>query len=176
MNHQFALRGIFQLTFISYFPIFSLMKKKKVKITADKEARQIIALVNNNFLQALNILEGQMNVLHMRAQVLMSLAGLVITVTGFSGRTIAGTSLTAQILIIAGLATVLTSAVWVFLKVMSVKWLTSENLAEEHQSLVEIIDRRNRKTRAFVSGGKILCFGLFLYATAFALMLLHAGH
>ncbi|NOZ60374.1 MAG: hypothetical protein GXO74_01695 [Calditrichaeota bacterium] len=150
------------------------MKKKKSKITANKEAQQITTLVNDNFLQALNILEGQLNVLHLRAQVLMSLAGIVITVTGFSGRSIAGTSLIAQILIIAGLATVLTSAVWVFLKVMTVKWLTAENFAEPQKTLIKIIERRNRKTRAFVNGGKILCFGLFLYAAAFALMLLHA--
>ncbi len=151
-----------------------MKRKKNIKISAKQESEQIKTLVKGNLLQALNILEGQMNVLHLRAQVLMSLAGIVITVTGFSGRTIAGTSLIAQIMIVIGLATVLASAVWTFLRVMTIRWLTAENLDDPDLALINIIERRNRKTRAFVTGGKILCLGLLLYAVAFSIMLLNS--
>ncbi|MDW7681000.1 MAG: hypothetical protein SCK70_10570 [bacterium] len=140
-----------------------------------QEAEQILRLTNNDRFKALEVLEKQMNVLHMRAQVLMSLAGIVLTITGFSGRLIAGTSTVAQILVISGLSTVLISAVWVFIKVMSIKWLTAEVCDESLNCFEAIITRRNKKTKAFVVGGRILCVGLFLYTIAFALMLLNAS-
>jgi hypothetical protein len=142
-------------------------------MTAKEEANNILSLTKNDMLKALELLEKQLNTLHLRAQVLMSLAGIVITVTGFSGRLIAATSPISQILVISGLATVLTSAVWVFSQVMGIKWVTmglTENAAE---SLEKIIERRNRKTRAYSQGGVILCVGLLLYAIAFAMMLLN---
>lgn len=137
-----------------------------------QEVENILALTGNNYMQAMDILERQLNVLHTRAQVLMSLAGIVLTITGFSGRLIAGTSLIAQIMIVAGLATVLSSAVWVFLQVMRVKWLTGEVILNQQTSLEAVVQRRTRKTRAYSIGGIILCIGLFLYCAAFAMMLL----
>jgi hypothetical protein len=138
-----------------------------------EEANKILSLTNQDLLKALELLEKQLNTLHARAQVLMSLAGIVVTVTGFSGRLIAATSLISQILVISGLVTVLISAVWVFSRVMGIKWVTiglTENSAE---SLEKIIERRNRKTRAYSRGGVILCVGLVLYSIAFAMMLLN---
>ena len=137
------------------------------------EVKNILKLTDNNFLKAIEILEKQLNTLHVRAQVLMSLAGIVITVTGFSGRAIAGTSLLAQALIIFGLVTVLSSAVWIFIYVMKVRWLTNEVISDNLNSLEVVILQRNKKTKAYSMGGRILCIGLFLYSIAFSIMLLN---
>jgi len=137
-----------------------------------QEVQNILSLTSNNYLLAMELLERQLNVLHTRAQVLMSLAGIVLTITGFSGRFIAGTSLVAKILIVLGLATVLSSAIWIFLQVMRVKWLTGEIILNQGDSLENVIQRRTRKTKAYSIGGVIFCFGLFLYCAAFAMMLL----
>ena len=142
-------------------------------MTAKEEANNILSLTKNDLLKALELLEKQLNTLHLRAQVLMSLAGIVLTVTGFSGRLIAATSLISQILVIFGLATVLTSAVWVFSQVMGIKWVTTGFSGNATESLEKIIERRNRKTRAYTLGGIILCVGLLFYAIAFAMMLLN---
>ena len=142
-------------------------------MTAKEEANNILSLTKNDLLKALELLEKQLNTLHLRAQVLMSLAGIVLTVTGFSGRLIAATSLISQILVIFGLATVLTSAVWVFSQVMGIKWVTTGFSRNATESLEKIIERRNRKTRAYTLGGIILCVGLLFYAIAFAMMLLN---
>lgn len=140
-------------------------------MTLKEEANKILLLTNQDMLKALELLEKQLNTLHARAQVLMSLAGIVVTVTGFSGRLIAATSLISQILVIAGLVTVLISAIWVFAQVMGVKWVTA-GLTENHsESLERIIERRNRKTRAYSRGGVMLCIGLILYSIAFGMML-----
>jgi NADH:ubiquinone oxidoreductase subunit 2 (subunit N) len=138
-----------------------------------EEANKILSLTNHDMLKALELLEKQLNTLHARAQVLMSLAGIVVTVTGFSGRLIAATSLISQVLVISGLVTVLSSAVWVFSRVMGIKWVTTGLTENDTESLEKIIERRNRKTRAYSRGGVILCVGLLLYSIAFAIMLLH---
>ncbi len=139
----------------------------------ENEAEYIYSLTNRNELGALQILENQMNVLYSRAQVLMSLAGIVITVTGFSGRIIAATSLLSQILIITGLGTVLLSAIWVYTRVMGIRWITLEKRETTEKTLYSVLQRRNRKTRAYKIGGIILCIGLVLYSIAFAIMLLN---
>ena len=136
------------------------------------EAKQIYALTNENLLKSLEILERQLNVLHTRAQVLMTLAGVVLTVTGFSGRVIAGTSSLAKMTIVLGLLIVLTSAVWVWSRVMGIKWVTDGAEGEPIEVLRIIIERRNLKTRAYRLGGVILSLGLFVYGLAVAQMFL----
>jgi hypothetical protein len=142
-------------------------------MTPKEEAQKIFQLCGKDLLKSLVILENHLNTLHTRAQVLISLAGIVITVTGFSGRIIAGTNLPAQILIISGLAIVLISAVFVTRKVMRVKWVTTDIQDDSIETLVTVINRRNRKTRAFYTGGIILSIGLLLYCAAISIMLLN---
>ena len=142
-------------------------------MTAKEEAENILKLTDHNMFKALDILDKQLSTLHTRAQVLMSLAGVTVTVTGFSGRLIAGTSPLAQLMVIAGLSTVLVSAVWVYLRVMGIKWMTSMVEGEKIESLELAIKRRNKKTVAYATGGKILFLGLAFYSIAFALLLLN---
>jgi hypothetical protein len=142
-------------------------------MNAREESDKILSLCDGDVLKALGVLERQLNVLHTRAQVLLSLAGVVITVTGFSGRTIAGTGAAGQFLVVAGLATVLSSAIWMFARVMGIRWVTSELSAEASEALRLIVERRNRKARAYAIGGRILCAGFLLYCAAVAIMLLN---
>lgn len=135
------------------------------------EAASILSLTGNNTLESLRILQDQLNVLFARAQVLLSLSGVVITVTGFSGRLIAATNPVAQTFLVAGLGTVLVSAVWVFLLVMRVRWVTAETADDPNAALERIISRRNSRTRAYVAGGLLLCIGLALYVVAISVML-----
>jgi hypothetical protein len=148
------------------------MFNKNELISPYTEAEQIYGLCEKDLLKSLNILEKQMNVLQSRAQVLMSLAGVVLTITGFSGRRIAGTSHFAQICIIIGLAVVLLSAIWIWRKVLSIKWLTNNLGGEPLEVLERIILRRNRKTKAYMTGGLVLCCGFVIYSIAFTKMLL----
>ena len=129
-------------------------------------------MTEHNTLKALEIIERQLFVLYSRAQLLVSLAGVVITVTGFSGRRIAGTSTPAQLCIICGLATVLGSVIWVYMRVMRITWSTTELCEDPVECLVILIERRNNKTRAFILGGYVFFIGLALYCLSVSLMLL----
>ncbi len=142
--------------------------------SAKKEAIDILRLTNQDTLKALEIIERQLFVIYTRAQVLVSLAGVVITVTGFSGRTIAGTSLPAQLLIIGGLATVLGCVIWIYMNVMKINWSTSALCEDPVDCLMNLIERRNKKTQAYLVGGHI--FFIALYCISVSLMLLSPGN
>lgn len=143
-------------------------------MTPTQEAQRILALCSNDTARALELLERQLNTLHTRAQVLLSLAGVVITVTGFSGRIIASTSTVAQVLVVAGLAVVVCSAIWVYLGVMGLRWITADFDGEAGEALGRVVARRDRKTRRYRIGGIVLSAGLVLYGAAVALMLFQA--
>lgn len=136
------------------------------------EIEMVLKLCSNDLREALKIYDQQLNVLQSRAQVLMSLAGIVLTITGFSGYRIAGSGRFAQICVIVGLAVVLFSAIWVWKKVLNIRWMTSDLHGENEEILSRIIDRRNAKTRAYTIGGFILCIGFVIYSIAFARMLI----
>ncbi len=139
----------------------------------EKEAAQLLTLTEGSVLKAIEILQNQLNTLYMRAQVLMSLAGVTLSITGFSGRAIAGANPVSQILVVLGLTVVLFSAIWIYVRVMSVKWITAEILPDTQAFLAGVIRRRNKKTFAYSVGGRILLVGLLIYCLAFAIMLLH---
>jgi hypothetical protein len=136
------------------------------------EAQKILSLCSGDAARAMELLERQLNTLHARSQVLLSLAGVVITVTGFSGRIIAQTGPLARFLVVAGLGVVLVSAVWVYLGAMGLRWITSDLKGEPADVLARVVARRDRKTRSYKAGGFVLSCGLLLYGAAVALMLL----
>lgn len=114
--------------------------------------------------------------IYSRAQVLVSLSGVVVTVTGFSGRLIAATNRTGQITLVSGLLLVLLSAAYVYAKVMRVTWITREiTRGPAEDALVRIIDLRNEKTVAYARGGYVLFAGLLLYGIAISIMLMNPG-
>jgi phage terminase large subunit GpA-like protein len=55
---------------------------------------------------------------------------------------------------------------------MHVRWVTVFLDEDPDNALEETLRRRNRKTKAYKTGGVILCLGLVLYCISIALMLL----
>jgi cytochrome bd-type quinol oxidase subunit 1 len=140
-------------------------------MTAPDEARRILEIHNGDAGSALAVLERQLALLKARADVMMSLAGIIITVTGFSGRLIASTDRLAQVAIITALACVIVSVTWIFASVGRISWITRDLEGDATSALVRIIERRDRQTRAYSVGGVILCLGIALYAVAIGIML-----
>jgi len=106
-----------------------------------------------------------------RAQSVVGMASIIVTVTGFSGRLIAGTNVAAQIFVIAGLAVALLGAGWVVWRVMLIDWLTAHLSDDAVASLGRMVATRNAKTRAVAVGGWLLLGGLTLYFVAISIML-----
>ncbi len=119
------------------------------------------------------MLERQFGVLHNRAQVLLALAGVVITTTGFSGRLIAGTNRAAQVCIIIGVALALLSAAVVCWGVLHLRWLTLQPGDDLRSWLLTSLGYRDTKTSAYRLGVIILLVGLVFYVIAIAIALLY---
>lgn len=142
-------------------------------MSPQNEAKAILKLCKEDPKAALEIVESQLNTLYARAQILLSLAGIVVTVTGFSGRLIAGSSPLAQYLLVAGLLVSLGSAVWICFNVMPIRWVTGYLEGAPIVAIEAILRRRDQKTKAYRIGSRILCAGLTLYCISIALMLLN---
>ncbi|NDV63306.1 hypothetical protein G0Q06_12645 [Puniceicoccales bacterium CK1056] len=139
----------------------------------ETEATRILEMCEGRLIDAMGVLERQFNTLHNRAQVLFSFCGIVITVTGFSGRLIAGTNTLAQILIVAGLAVVIGCAFYIYHSVMTLRWTTQRLDTSNEVTVLRVIRRRNLKTACYKRGGYVLFIGIILYGAAIAIMLLN---
>ena len=137
-----------------------------------REAEHILRLCLNDHLRAFELLERQLNVLVLRSQVMLSLSGIVITVTGFSGRAIASTSPLAQLCIAGGILIVLCSAAVAILGVLRLRWLTQELDDEPIVTLLRGLEVRDRKAKSLRAASVLFVLGFALYCVAIAQHLL----
>lgn len=142
-------------------------------LPAEREAANLLRFYNDP-VKAMDAVSHQLNVLHGRAQVLVTLAGLAITVCGFSGVRIASSGLPAQIPLILGLAVILFSSYRVFTKVMRIHWLSHFMGLEPLDALTAAIGERNHRMREFVRCCRYFFIGAILYTGAIGHMLLFA--
>jgi hypothetical protein len=117
-------------------------------------------------------LERQFTVLHNRSQLLLTLCGIIITTTGFSGRNIAST-LPGQLLIIAGVGLTLAAAVVVVWRVLHLHWLTAQVGEDRSAWLMRSLEYRDHKAAGYRLGLLLVTAGLTFYAAAIAIMLLN---
>jgi hypothetical protein len=131
------------------------------------EVSRILSLTGGDAEKAYSVVEKQLSVLVLRTQVMLSLSGIVITVTGFSGRTIAQTNDLARVLVSAGIVIVLGAAATAIVGVLRLRWLTQElgdDLAETLERMLAIRDAKSRFLTAalvlFVVGFGCYCFAI----------------
>src|SRR4051812_4484915 len=120
------------------------------RLTLDDEADRILSAYGDHpskLGEIMSMLERQFAVLHNRAQVLLTLCGIVISTTGFSGRLIAATNRPAQVLVIVGVALVLFSAAVTVWGVQHLSWLTLQRGLLMREWLLTCLAYRDRKTR-----------------------------
>jgi hypothetical protein len=141
---------------------------------AETEARRILALCRDDGLRAFEMVQNQFGVLVLRAQVMLSLSGIVITVTGFSGKAIAQTSALARLSIVAGLFIVLVAAAVAVGGVLRLRWLTQTLSDDPLTSLVRGIEMRDKKARFLGIALTLFVLGFSLYCVAVAQLLIAA--
>jgi hypothetical protein len=135
------------------------------------EARRILDLCGGDGLRAFEMVQAQLGVLVLRTQVMLSLSGIVITVTGFSGRAIAQTSMLARASVIAGLALVLCAAAVAVGGVLRLKWLTEALEEDLSATIVRALEIRNKKARFLSAALTLFITGFSLYCLAVAQLL-----
>ncbi len=141
---------------------------------AREEADKILTLAEGRPAQAFEIVERQLAVLVLRTQVMLSLSGIVITVTGFSGRAIAQTSALARDCIAAGILVVLAAAVVAIAGVLRLTWLTKTIDPDVRVMVMNAIQVRDAKAGYLRASLLLFVAGFSLYCVAIAQLLLAA--
>lgn len=136
------------------------------------EARQILTLCGGDALKAVQIVQTQIATLATRTQAILGMSGIVITVTGFSGRTIALTSPIARITIVAGLLIVLAAAAVGVGGVLRLRWSTQELADDPLATVRRLIAIRDDKARFLTAALIMFVVGFALYCFAVAQLLL----
>jgi len=109
------------------------------------------------------VLSQQFQVIQTRSQLLLSLAALVLTITGFSGPKIAATGHTARILMISGILLDLISIATLLVQGLTVRWCTQLRGSNDAETLELIIQNRNRKTERYGIALLLLILALSAY-------------
>lgn len=136
------------------------------------EARNILELCRGDGLRAFEMVQAQLGVLVLRTQVMLSLSGIVITVTGFSGRAIAQTSALARGSVVLGLVLVLAAAAVAVGGVLRLRWMTQELGGDPLAALERGIAIRDRKSRYLAVALTLFVTGFAAYCLAVAQLLL----
>jgi hypothetical protein len=126
------------------------------------EARDLLRIMGG-LKPALEVLMAQFNVLQARAQALLALAALTLTITGFSGPRIASAGAFSRHALAAGLTFVLISVVLVLTMGLRIRWVTQFRGDTDEQLLVSILNYRDEKTRGLGWQLGLLGAGLTAY-------------
>lgn len=143
--------------------------------TQEQEVEHLIALYSRDAAAILSRLDAQLSILASRAQTLLSLAGITITVTGFSGASIARSGRPAAWLLVLGLVCVLVAAALTMVGILRIRWTTQMQPCSLEHAIRFAIARRDEKTRVYSWSLGLLVVGLSLYVSSIGLLLLGAG-
>lgn len=129
------------------------------------EARRLLALHKDDAARTYDVVRTQFLVLQQRSQLLLTLATITLTITGFSGPKMVQSGDFTRIAMCLGLALVL-AAVLVLLSGLRVKWLSQFDAGTAEATLAEAIAYRDRKTLQFQAEIVLLGLGIASYVAA----------
>jgi len=144
-------------------------------LEAEEEAQHVLRLFGGagQLGSALEFLRHHFDVIQARSQLLLTIATLALTITGFSGPKIAQTNLFARYSMAVGIVFVLVALVVLLLGGLRIRWTTQLLGGEPEESLIRIIRYRNHKTRLYFLELALLVFGLTAYVASVVTYLLY---
>ncbi len=101
--------------------------------------------------------------LQTRAQMLLGLATICLTITGFSGPRMAQSNVYSRFLIGFGLIFVMLSVIVLAAGPLRLRWMTAWKAGDVDQTLIEHLCRRNQRTRFYRVALVLLMVGLTGY-------------
>ncbi len=147
-----------------------------VLLSDEEEARWILDL-NGGGEQALrpclDLLANQIGVIQARTQMLLALATITLTITGFSGPKIAEANLFSRYSMSAGLVLVLLSILFLLLGSLQIRWLTQYREDGFEATLRAAIAYRNKKSKKYRIQLITLALGLASYVASVVAFLVY---
>ena len=133
------------------------------KLDPAEELAYLRELYGNSDEKILRWITGAYDILQARSSMLLSLVAVVLTITGFSGPTIAASSMFSRICIGYGLSFVLIAAIIILAGPLQLRWATQWRGDSLDESLINLIRRRNARTRKYHIAFGFLALGLLGY-------------
>ncbi len=149
------------------------MGQKKFHHPKD-EARLMLQLFPN-WAACYQILSKHFDTLQGRTQMMLTLGTLTLTITGFSGPSMAASNTLSRYAIIVGISLVLISIIMILLSVLNINWLTQVGSEDPEKILILLIERRNKRTKWFHWQLISLTIGLVFYVVAVIAFLFLGG-
>lgn len=131
----------------------------------DEEARSLLARFSE-FTVCQQVITHQFDVLQSRSHMMLTLATLTLTITGFSGPKIAASNVVSQYAMILGLVFVLVAVVVTLAGTLRIRWLTQIGQGDAEAVIRGMIVYRNQKTRLFRVELTLLVLGLTFYVVS----------
>ena len=113
-----------------------------------------------------NNLISSFTIIQTRAQILLSLATICLTITGFSGPKIAESNMISRYSIALGIIFVLISIGFVLSGPLRIKWATQLFIENIDKTMEVLIQRRNLKTTQYHQSMFFLAIGLSFYVVS----------
>lgn len=135
--------------------------------TPESEARQLLAQQGERGITgAIDTLMQQFQVLQTRAQIMLTITTLALTITGFSGPKIAAAGLYARTSMVLGILLVLASTLLILGGSLRIQWVTQFKADDDQSLVVSVLRYRNAKTKLFFAEICLLVAGLACYVSS----------
>jgi hypothetical protein len=131
---------------------------------AESEARRLLQTAGS-LRSALEVLMSQFTVLQTRAQILLTVSTLALTITGFSGPKIAAAGDFQRYALAVGLVFVLASTLLILMGSLRIRWVTQFDEENDEALVTAIVRYRDSKTRLFFLQLCLLVTGLACYVS-----------
>jgi hypothetical protein len=150
------------------------MGRTTPRLTPEEEADHLLRIFGGegHLSSCLEFLRNQFNVIQARSQLLLTLATIALTITGFSGPKIAQSGPFARYSMAIGIAFVLAALVFLLLGGLRIHWISQFLTKDSRQVLVNIIRHRDTRTRVYVIVLTLLVVGLANYVASVVFYLL----
>lgn len=133
------------------------------KLSPAEELAYLREIYGNSPEKILAWITGAYDILQARSSLLLSLVAVVLTITGFSGPTIAASGTFSKICIGYGLSFVLIASILILAGPLQLRWATQWKGDTLDDSLINLIRRRNARTRKYHIAFGFLVMGLLGY-------------
>jgi hypothetical protein len=133
------------------------------KLTPKEEVDFLKEIYGKDFGKLFDAIKESFALLQMRSQMLLGLATICLTITGFSGPKMAQSNSFSRFFIGFGLLFVLASIIAVVAGPLRLQWMTAWKADSLDETLAQNIHRRNYKTRLYRIATALLMIGLAGY-------------
>ena len=143
------------------------------KLNPSEELAYLREIFGESNEKILGVITHAFDVLQVRSQLMLSLVTVVLTITGFSGPTIAASGAFSKICIGYGLSLVLVAAILILAGPLQLRWATQWRGDTMDESLINLLRRRNARTLKYHVAFLFLVSGLTGYVGSVIGFLLH---